>query len=176
MPYLVLKTINDVGLIAVNLWLVKYIILILTDYVDHPQRKKKIQLQRRHCPDPTKRPFPKETQYQPHHSRLPYSRLKRTCDQVILTQGSQQKNVNFPIFSEELEAINRKIVEDTTEQFKNLELDVQRVEKILEEKELQITSLETGKKLLEESLDQANEEKKILIEAIFEKDLVIKEF
>jgi hypothetical protein len=41
---------------------------------------------------------------------------------------------------------------------------------------LQITSLETGKKLLEESLDQANEEKKILIEAIFEKDLVIKEF
>jgi hypothetical protein len=41
---------------------------------------------------------------------------------------------------------------------------------------LQINELETGKKYIEESLVEANEEKKILIEAIFEKDLVIKEF
>lgn len=44
---------------------------------------------------------------------------------------------------------------------------MQRVEKILEEKEAQVVELESDNKGLQQSLERATEEKKILIEAIF---------
>jgi hypothetical protein len=44
--------------------------------------------------------------------------------------------------------VNRKIIEDTTEQFKKLEMDVQRVENILEEKESQVSELQSDKRVL----------------------------
>jgi hypothetical protein len=67
-------------------------------------------------------------------------------------------------------------VEETTRQFKKLESDVQRVEMILEEKEYALQEARQSNEQLKEEVDKVVEEKKILIEAIFEKDLVIKEY
>jgi len=53
---------------------------------------------------------------------------------------------------------------------------VQRVEKILEEKDVTIGELKKENTALHGEVEHINEEKKILIEAIFEKDLVIKEY
>jgi hypothetical protein len=53
---------------------------------------------------------------------------------------------------------------------------VQRVEKILEEKDVAIGDLRKENTALRGEVEHINEEKKILIEAIFEKDLVIKEY
>lgn len=53
---------------------------------------------------------------------------------------------------------------------------MQRVEKILEEKDVTIGELKKENTALHGEVEHINEEKKILIEAIFEKDLVIKEY
>jgi peptidoglycan hydrolase CwlO-like protein len=57
-----------------------------------------------------------------------------------------------------------------------LESDVQRVESILQEKDGQISDLQKESQSLRESNEKMGEEKKILIEAIFEKDMVIREY
>jgi hypothetical protein len=50
------------------------------------------------------------------------------------------------------------------------------VERILEEKEANMTDLHQETKILTESLRQAKEENQLLIEALLSKDLIIKEF
>lgn len=57
-----------------------------------------------------------------------------------------------------------------------MESDVQRVESILQEKDGQIGDLQKESQSLRESNEKMGEEKKILIEAIFEKDMVIREY
>ncbi len=57
-----------------------------------------------------------------------------------------------------------------------MESDVQRVESILQEKDGQISELQKESQSLRESNEKMGEEKKILIEAIFEKDMVIREY
>lgn len=57
-----------------------------------------------------------------------------------------------------------------------MESDVQRVESILQEKDGQISDLQKESQSLRESNEKMGEEKKILIEAIFEKDMVIREY
>ncbi len=68
------------------------------------------------------------------------------------------------------------MIEETTQQFKKLESDVQRVEAILQEKDGQISDLQKESQSLREVNEKIGEEKKILIEAIFEKDMVIREY
>jgi uncharacterized protein HemX len=46
--------------------------------------------------------------------------------------------------------VNRKLIEETTQQFKKLESDVQRVESILQEKDGQISDLQKETKSLKE--------------------------
>lgn len=75
-----------------------------------------------------------------------------------------------------MEQINKKLVEETAKQFKKLEEDVQRVEQILEDKEIVLDSARKDNAKLSEQIDQIGEEKKILIEAIFQKDIVIREY
>lgn len=53
---------------------------------------------------------------------------------------------------------------------------MQRVERILEEKETNISDLQQETKALTQSLQQAKEENQLLIEAVLSKDLIIKEF
>jgi hypothetical protein len=53
---------------------------------------------------------------------------------------------------------------------------VQGVEKILEEKEQRILELQDESKSLNNSLDRVNGEKELLIDAIYQKDLVIREY
>ena len=72
--------------------------------------------------------------------------------------------------------MNRKLIEETTQQFKKLESDVQRVESILQEKDGQISELQKETTSLRDANEKMGEEKKILIEAIFEKDMVIREY
>lgn len=79
-------------------------------------------------------------------------------------------------FREELELINKKLVDETAKQFKKLEEDVQRVECILSEKELAAAEHKRENEKLREEVSMVSDEKKILIEAIFEKDIVIKEY
>ncbi len=67
-------------------------------------------------------------------------------------------------------------MEETAKQFKKLEEDVQRVEQILEDKEIVLDSARKDNAKLSEQIDQIGEEKKILIEAIFQKDIVIREY
>ena len=74
-----------------------------------------------------------------------------------------------------MEQINKKLVEETAKQFKKLEEDVQRVEQILEDKEIVLDSARKDNAKLSEQIDQIGEEKKILIEAIFQNDIVIRE-
>jgi len=50
------------------------------------------------------------------------------------------------------------------------------VERILEEKESNISDLHQETKILTQSLRQAKEENQLLIEALLSKDLIIKEF
>lgn len=57
-----------------------------------------------------------------------------------------------------------------------MESDVQRVESILQEKDGHISDLQKESQSLRESNEKMGEEKKILIEAIFEKDMVIREY
>jgi hypothetical protein len=72
--------------------------------------------------------------------------------------------------------VNRKLIEETTQQFKKLESDVQRVESILQEKDGQINDLQKESQTLKEANNRMGEEKNILIEAIYEKDMVIREY
>lgn len=53
---------------------------------------------------------------------------------------------------------------------------MQRVERILEEKEAHIGELQRGEAALSQSLERASGEKQLLIEALYSKDLIIREF
>jgi hypothetical protein len=75
-----------------------------------------------------------------------------------------------------LELANKGLLEETTKNFKRLESDVQRVERILEEKEANMTDLQQETKVLNHYLEQTKEENQLLIEALLSKDLIIKEF
>lgn len=72
--------------------------------------------------------------------------------------------------------MNRRLIEETTQQFRKLESDVQRVESILQEKDGQISDLQKESQSLKDVNEKIGEEKQILIEAIFEKDMVIREY
>ncbi len=50
------------------------------------------------------------------------------------------------------------------------------MERILEEKETNITDLQQETKVVNQYLEQAKEENQLLIEALLSKDLIIKEF
>lgn len=65
-------------------------------------------------------------------------------------------------------------MEETARQFKKLEEDVERVEDILADKEQALEETKAEKDKAKGELAKVGEEKKILIEAIFQKDMVIK--
>lgn len=54
------------------------------------------------------------------------------------------------LYSEELEGINKKLVDETAKQFKKLEEDVQRVETILGQKENQLENVKQHNQALTE--------------------------
>lgn len=78
--------------------------------------------------------------------------------------------------SRELEEVNQQLICETTRQFHKLEADVQRVEGILQEKELALEEMRQKQEETQRELEKAEEEKKQLIEAILEKDGVIHEY
>ena len=99
-----------------------------------------------------------------------------TRGERLKSNKTYQNSVYFQLCREELELANKRLLEETTKNFKRLESDVQRVERILEEKETNITDLQQETKVLTQSLRQAKEENQLLIEALLSKDLIIKEF